>query len=597
MSVNLVQILPTEWFNDKFSEIINSEITNPPYNQNFFDKFFFIRKRAWTALIKQNAWDVFESIIEYKDVNKTEVLVSSTTSTKVRVYKFDLNTLVLTKILEEDKWNNARMFKVLAWWESILTSWTATAWSVNDITDSTKSWTVNAYAWAYVYLKSWTGAWALCNILSNTATALTVANAGWWDPFDVAPAAWTVFQVYESLVDNIIIQTKDSYRKYDWVAFEEISTTQWNDVKDAVLWKSIFRYADAKWNVFYSDERDVFKFYDWATATARLLRTWETDILRLYPFWDTLLVWTPSKMYLIKWSLDSTSWLTIYSTQEIISNLWLFSSWAIHYDKWMYFVGSDKRFYSLWLNVTGNQYVAVLEEQWLTIFNYLNRLEFWTDKLNIYSDSQNIYIYKTNWICEEYVYNVKYKWWTKNEYYMNVSWKYILNNVFYFLWDWYIWNREEWYYKDLWEDYTQKIESVLWTENIFNIKNWKYFSILLGKTDYTQDWILKAERQLKNQKYSNERDLFNSEYLSNMYDALQDTMGSSVMWFELMWWWSADILEQISDVEIIKTPIDIAWYICKLTLTSEWWSGIFFGWRQWYENVLNNNNRTLTNVI
>jgi hypothetical protein len=35
------------------------------------------------------------------------------TSTKVIVYKIDLSTLVLTEILNQNKGNNARMFKVL----------------------------------------------------------------------------------------------------------------------------------------------------------------------------------------------------------------------------------------------------------------------------------------------------------------------------------------------------------------------------------------------------------------------------------------------------------------------------------------------------
>jgi hypothetical protein len=62
----------------------------------------------------------------------------------------------------------------------------------------------------------------------------------------------------------------------------------------------------------------------------------------------------------------------------------------------------------------------------------------------------------------------------------------------------------------------------------------KYFNVLLGKADYTQDGILKAERQIANKKYSYEWDLFDSEYLTNIYDALQDTMGSSIMGIELM---------------------------------------------------------------
>jgi hypothetical protein len=56
------------------------------------------------------------------------------------------------------------------------------------------------------------------------------------------------------------------------------------------------------------------------------------------------------------------------------------------------------------------------------------------------------------------------------------------------------------------------------------MKAWKYFAVLLGKTDYTQDGILNAEWQINNKKFSKEWDIFNTEYLSNIFDALQDTM-------------------------------------------------------------------------
>jgi hypothetical protein len=64
--------------------------------------------------LKSKPGETFYDIIEYRDANKTEVLVSSMTATKIIVYKLDLNTLVLTEILNQNKGNNARMFKVLA---------------------------------------------------------------------------------------------------------------------------------------------------------------------------------------------------------------------------------------------------------------------------------------------------------------------------------------------------------------------------------------------------------------------------------------------------------------------------------------------------
>jgi ligand-binding sensor domain-containing protein len=90
---------------------------------------------------------------------------------------------------------------------------------------------------------------------------------------------------------------------------------------DATMWKSIFWFADNKGNVYYSDERDVFKFYEGSTATPRILRTGENGILRIYPFGDVMIIATSNKMYIVKASLNSTTGLYVYSTQEITSSL------------------------------------------------------------------------------------------------------------------------------------------------------------------------------------------------------------------------------------------------------------------------------------
>jgi hypothetical protein len=108
---------------------------------------------------------------------------------------------------------------------------------------------------------------------------------------------------------------------------------------------------------------------------------------------------------------------------------------------------------------------------------------------------------------------------------------------------------------------------------------------------------LNAQWQINNKKFSYNWDIFNTEYLSNIFDALQDTMGSSLMGWELMWWDNSEAMEAISDIEIMKTPIDIAGFLCKLSLTSTGWSWIMFGGWAWYENDMNPNIKTVTNVI
>lgn len=579
-------ILPQEWFNSQFTQILNCSVENPPYNENFKDVNFFFKKRQWIASLKAFIWEDVQDIIQYSDTSKTEFLVATETSTNVKVYKLDLTTLVATNILNVTKWKFVKFATVLTGWGWRIDTWTATSWTNTTLWDSTKSWVVNDYAWYYVYISDWTWAWQLRVINSNTDTTITVI--GW----DFNPDATSEYTIYKELIDAVMIATEAGIMWYDWTWFQLLNTAGWDNVDNYCFWKSRFWYL-VNWQLRFSNVWDSFSFVDSAWAN-NLLNTWDKNAVKLYPFWDALVIWTSSKIYACKESIDAWTWTVIYSIQELISDLWLFSREAIIYDEWLYIVWSDKRFYSVWLEVIWTQYYATLKEQGSTIYNYLEALVFGTDELSIYADTNNIFIYTTNWNSKEFVFNTTYKGWLVNEYATNIKNKKILNNVFYYMGTSYLWIQS--WYEDLWTDYLQRIDAISWQESIFQLKVWKYLNILLWKADYVQWWNCILTWHISNRKYTKTWNMQNAEYLNDLIDALWETMWENLTWSELFWG-DNELYEQIADVEIIRIPFDTSWRIIEISLQSSSWNWFFFWWLQLYVNTLNSWLTYIGNVI
>jgi len=567
MSLQEKTILPTEWFNSQFSKIINHRIVNPPYNENFSDKVFFLQKRYWIVIQKQLWTNVYVSdIVDYTDSNKEELIVSVEDWSNTKVYNFDKSTGDLTLLLTKSKWNSFNFLKVLWWWQAELDTWTATWGTVTTLIDTSQSWDVNEFAWNYVFIKDWTWTWQLWTILSNTSDTLTV-----WG-FEVTPTSWSEYQIYEALVDNIVIWTDDWVYKYDWMAFEKINEIANNPIDDMAFWKRRLRYTN-NWNLYFSEEWNYFDF-----DLINYLNIWDKNIIRLYPYWDTLLVLTKTKIYSVRENMKTDDWTTYYSVNELTSNVWLFSRDSIMYDKWLYFVASDKRFYSMSLEIIWTDYYAKLEEQGSTIYNYLKVLEQWVDEIWIAVDVNSIYIYVSNWEeSQEYVFNYLYKWWLVNNYAKNIRKKKMLIWSMYVLWKWYIW--VTWWYTDWGVEYWTSIEAIIWQETIFAFKQWQQFNILVWKSDYIQKWELILEWQIMNKKYISKSDLWNASYFEDISEAISEEMWTAKMWTEL-YWWKNELAETISDIEVISKAIAVGWLICKVTINSSEGNWISFGWIQ-----------------
>jgi hypothetical protein len=549
------QILPSEWFNSKFSLILNSEIVPPPYNPNFQDKFFFLKKRLGILLQKEVPDQVVHDMIEYTDPTKSELLVLTEDGTDIFVYVYDDWAWTLTQIFTSPKWNFFQFIAILWGGESVLDFWTATWWTTSTLVDAWQSWTVDQFAWNYVYIQDGAGNGQLRSILSNNATTLTV---GW---FDFAPASWSVYRIYQSLVNNIIVPAAWWLYTYDWVSFNIIQQTAGEDIEAMTFWKRRFWYV-SNGNVSFSNQGDLFQFVDPSTAQ-NILQTGDGGIHTLYPFWDFIVAGTEEKIYWIRELFDTTWWVYFYDFKELISTQWLFSKDSLLFKKWLFLVASDKVFYSMEIDIVWTDIQAYLEPQGNAITNYLKELQLGVDELNMYSDTDNMYIFNKIGNCQEFVYSNLYRWWMINQYSANVKKRVTINNINYVLWDEYIGSKG--WYTDLWNPYWQKIQMIMGQENIFNMKVWKYFDLLFWKSDYIQKWLITFERQISNKRYQLTKDLFDAGYFKSLAVALPSTMWSILFGTSLFGWWNGAI-ESLSDVDVVKIPLDISWHLVIITI-------------------------------
>ena len=127
---------------------------------------------------------------EYTLVDEASTVVTGSTVTTARdQMKYLYNTLMSTGTAS---YTDSYWF-TLEFSTTALDSGTATAGASTTITDSGKSWTVNAYANQIVKITGGTGSGQVRNITSNTATALTVSDA-----WRTNPDATSTYQIIDA---------------------------------------------------------------------------------------------------------------------------------------------------------------------------------------------------------------------------------------------------------------------------------------------------------------------------------------------------------------------------------------------------------------
>ena len=577
MAVQQLDVRPQEGFNVIFSDIVNCEITPPPYNDRYLSKFFFLKKRKWIKQIGQKQWYDFLDYNERYDF----YLTRNVNTNNYEVLDNNFNTVVTIT-----GWWTADIFVEVLWWTIQYDTGTATGWSSTTLVDTSKNWTNNELAWYYVYIYDWTGAWQLRYIVSNTSDTITVS----W--FDTAPASWSKYRVYEKLDYNLTVPYKNWLYVYDWSNWNDEPIFSGYDIENMVVWNSRLWYTS--WNKLYHSEE--WDYYNYPVSNQLIL--WSHEVNNLYPFWSYLIVWTKRNISLVYKGFSSNDWTEFFVVKEWTSTVGIKNKFGIaSYQWWLYIIWSDYRMYALRIQLQWTEASVLLNDNWSIPAYFINRYK--VSDVKLYSDTNNIYLYTYDFSTDrtyEVYYNSQYKGWLNNEYNVKINKKFFQGNTEYVLCKDLAGMR--WDYKDFWGNYKQRIEIVVWEQDIWNWKNLKYINILLWKTDYVQDWYVEVISQIANKKIKQEFDLGNMWYITDIWDLIENTFWWPIIWTSLYWWDVSDLYNVISDVDIIQIGLDTTGQIFNIIFESwDWENGLLLWWVFLYYNTLNPKQKYIKNII
>ncbi len=574
MTTQQLDVRPQEGFNEIFTYLLNNEISNPPYNMSTQSKYFFFKKREWILISLDKEW------YDFLDYDKNWFLLTRKRSDN----SYSILDSEWNEVLNIPSWWTSDIFVSVIWWQTKYDDWTATWWSLTTVKDTNKSRADNELAWYYVYIEDNQWAWQLRLIQSNTSDTITV----WW--FDVAPASGSTFKVYDNLWDNVCVPYANWCYVYDWTEWVDRVVFSWFNIEDMVIWNSRLWFVSGS-KVYYSEEWDYYYSPAWDE-----LYISNTKVNNLFPYWDYIITTTPTSIWLIyKW-FSTSDWKPFFVVKEWVSQIWVRNRFAIwKYKNIAYFIWSDERLYSLWVDSTSNSKSLKLTDNWTMPSQFISKYT-WQD-IKIYSDVNYIYLYTTDWvITSEIYYTDIYKGWLNNQYSVPIYKKKLLNSKEYILWkDWY-WFR--WWYSDAGNDYWQVIRAVVWEPDIWLWKNIKYANILLGKTDYIQNWKLKVTSHIWNKKIIKYYDLANSWYISDIWDTVDWTLWWTLMWYPIIWWDLSTIYDNVSDVDILQVGLNITWQLIEFEFKTEESINWLFLWGIYvYYNSMNPKMKYYKNII
>lgn len=307
-----------EWFNDVFSELINFEMINPPYNNWTTDKWQFLKKRDWYQILIQMTAEIID-YFEYWEI--FYVLTKSTNLTKPNrcdcykvkkdwLWNYTLITLVQDDIFYDEDYN--RWTTTLSKpWGNLSVIWLTYDWATPSsvfFEQSGPSFTW-AYIWAYWFCTNHYE-WQVLAIANSPSSHTIWAKyivwpAPTWEfaletPNYVLTYDWTrrlSVQAQKWLyVYNLALST---YQKFDWAAWVNTTTNPWDKkwiifkVIDVISWSKVA--IQIEWDTWVEFESwDIAIFYPVLKDFITFNITWYTDLWLCqanYKFWIDPITW------------------------------------------------------------------------------------------------------------------------------------------------------------------------------------------------------------------------------------------------------------------------------------------------------------------
>ena len=564
-------------FNKTYTDVVNCDIISPPFYTGRVPQSFFFKKRwAISAVASKETFDeIYDTYESWTDVY---YIWKIWTAIKVKKNSTTLYTWTYTA------WVAYKFFFSLsAKWTST-ESWTAwewvTVWADIVLQDTTKTWTVNAYAWKYVYVYeaiSWE--WQIFKIDSNTATDLVITQSWWKIPptgakYYIFPDYWFTLSfvdyayVYTINSDSVVLPIKAIPNPIDALYFN---------------WR--YYIVDKNKNVFVWDEW----FFAWYFNQASLIGS-APDILNIANHRDLVLLLWANEVNCVqseKFTLQDTATTTVVKTffkiVPVTKEIWLFTqnSFTI-YNQWFYILSKYKQL--LWVSITSvwiDKYFVDTKNQWMYIQKYLDNLAT-TNAIRLHIDDQKIsLIVKETSQTVIYNYDVLYLWWYK--------WvtQLPINNI---KWDKFIWATiyskafDAW--KDAWNlSYNQSIRTIVWEEWIFTMKRslLTKFYIWQNTTKWTYvSYTVMAWWNLD--KYT--KNFIESWYIQDIawYSIQTDwTLWTSMLWMSTLWESQTLWLDIMADIALIENPTWFFYDIHIIDIKADdsdeiefWWLAIWY---------------------
>ncbi len=549
--------------NKLYPDILNHEISPPPQWPGRVPHSFFLKRRPW---INQQISFGWFKVLDYLRFNWHEYwLVKDWTNLKL--YKD--STLLSTKTYSTSVNHKLLTLQAPTW--TLLDSWTwasssATLWTFK-ITDATKTWTINAYAFKWIYITNATiGKWQIFQIASNTATELTLVS--WWD----TQPTWISYSIFDSISEAVAFIANDwIYVVHNLTSILKISTL-WT-IKDCVY---------NLWRIFAVDANDnAIVTNSWTNCFYYTLPIWTYSWVQwMVAFQDFVLMMCTDRIWMIKKEsiVVGTNWETIetFKTLTITNVLGTFNNKSFTvYNQWLYVFTWTKKLIALTITPSGtDRFTVQQDDQWIYIQQFLDWITTWDD-IQIAINAQKVCLVHNNWTDHNiYLYDTYYKFRYRRDTELAIHWV-VVYNILYFLWD-KVYVTDTAIKVDSWnKDYTPRIRSILWEDDIFSIKTYQMHKLYIWwETD--ANTLIKYVAHIDWGKYEVTTTLSNIKYLNDvaLYNA-DWTRWKDLFWYWIFGWTWFDIKDFVLwYVNTVEIPLTLTSTLTEVYI--EW--DIEFGW-------------------
>jgi len=564
-------------FNKIYADVVNSSIIPPPhYSWRVPHTFFFTKRWGFSEF----AWT--QTFHEIYDIVETgaDIYYLWRIWTEVKVYKNSTQIFSWTYVA----WVNYKFYYInsVKWTKAESWTWASwvTVWSDVVIQDLTKSWTVNAYAWKYVYIYSataWT--WQIMKIDSNTATNLVVTQS-WWK----TPPTWASYHIFSDFWDTLSFVWPD-YIYTIHTSADVIKVQSVPNVIDAIYFKWRNYIIDSAKHVYVWDQW----FFAWYFNIDSLIWALD-DVVNIIDFQDyVLLLWlnqikvVQSENVVLTQTSGTSVVKAVFKIVWVTTAFWLFNqSSFVVYNQWLYVFTKFKQFLSVSItSVWVDKYFVDTKPQGIYIQKFLDTITT-TDKVRVAINDQNIIFITNNWtISNIYIYDFIYLWWHRWTTVLIIGWYKNLK----FFWTKIYEISSTTFLDSWWYEYDQNIKIIVWEENIFNMKRSLLTKFYISKnTSLNCDVVFTIEAWWKIDTYTKSLwDLWYLQFAAWLYWWTSNTLGSNILWYWMLANQKASLSNIIADICNIEIPTWFFYELLIIELKWEWTNKVEFGWMMsWY---------------